>query len=305
MDHFSSGKLLITGEYLILKGALALASPVKFGQSIHIHEDSNSSYLIWESYERQNCWFTAKIDTIDSKVIEANDPQTADRLLTWLKAADQLNPGFLKRQSNKKVIIKADFDRSWGLGSSSSLLSNIAWWAEVDPFPLNRLVSKGSGYDVVCARENGPIFFNLDSEGFSVRPAEFNPVFKNNIYFIYLGQKQDSSKSVASFLESGSRYSDEIERISALAKQIAFASNLSEFEECLKEHEEIMADVLRQKRIKEKRFADLKGEIKSLGAWGGDFAMLTWHDSKEDLKNYLTRINIDTIFTFDEIIRTR
>jgi len=302
MNYYSSGKLLLTGEYLILKGALALASPVRFGQKLSIVENSGA-FLTWESYEKGICWFKAKYDTAFFNIKESTDEKIASRLLNWLKAADELNPGFLKSQKSKKAIVEADFNLSWGLGSSSSLLSNIAWWADVDPFQLHKLVSNGSGYDVVCARENGPLFFRLDGEGYKAERADFNPVFKGNLYFIYSGRKQDSAKSVEGFKNNSNLSEHEIDRISDLTNQIASAKTLSEFEACIKEHEEIISGVLKQKRLKEERFADLEGEIKSLGAWGGDFAMMTWHNTKEELKAYLKTKNIDTFFPFDEIIK--
>ena len=46
---YSNGKLLISGEYLILEGAQALAMPVKHGQCLKI-EESSSSKIIWQSY---------------------------------------------------------------------------------------------------------------------------------------------------------------------------------------------------------------------------------------------------------------
>jgi mevalonate kinase len=305
MNYYSSGKLLITGEYLILKGAVSLASPVNYGQFMQIHDFHSDQCLIWESYENGICWFRAKIDPAFFKILETTDNQTANRLLAWLQAADQLNPGFLKRQMNKKVTVGSDFNLSWGLGSSSSLLSNIAWWANVDPFLLHKLVSNGSGYDVICARENGPVHFNLNSNSYHVEPADFDPVFKNRVFFIYSGRKQDTSKSLETFFSGNSSFTKEIEEVSVITRKIAISETLAEFEECVREHEEIMASVLRKKRIKEERFADLMGEIKSLGAWGGDFAMITWHDTHEELKKYLSAKNIDTIFSFNEMIKTR
>lgn len=303
MNYYSSGKLLLTGEYLILKGALALALPVKFGQSLGIAEEPSGSLFTWESFEKGRCWFKAKYDTAFFNVTETTDDKIASRLLNWLKAADELNPGFFKNQKGKRVSVEADFDLSWGLGSSSSLLSNIAWWAGVDPFQLHKLVSGGSGYDVVCARANGPVFFRLDGDGYKVREVQFNPDFKENIYFIYSGRKQDSAKSVEGFKKKSNSFYPEIERISDLTDQIASAKTLFEFEACIREHEEIMSGVLKQKRLKEERFADLEGEVKSLGAWGGDFAMLTWHKSEEKLKGYLNAKNIETFFPFDQIIK--
>lgn len=304
MNYYSHGKLLITGEYLIIKGAMALAAPVRFGQEMQIEVNSSDEYLKWESFELDRCWFHAIFDTTFTKIIETSDSEVANRLLLWLMAADQLNPGFLKRQKFKKVIVKSDFNLSWGLGSSSSLLSDIALWAEVDSFRLHKLLSKGSGYDVVCAHAEGPVFFSRNDEDYTVKKADFFPDFANKIYFIYLGRKQDSSLSVETFLAEKNSFAKEIENVSELSIRMASAKSIDEFEMGIKEHEEIISSLLHCKRIKEERFSELKGEIKSLGAWGGDFAMLTWHDTLMELKKYLATKNIDTIFTFKEIIKT-
>ena len=49
----SKGKILLTSEYIVLKGALALAIPTKFKQSL-IFEQNNSSLLDWKSYDSKN-----------------------------------------------------------------------------------------------------------------------------------------------------------------------------------------------------------------------------------------------------------
>ncbi len=305
MHYYSSGKLLITGEYLVLKGARALVSPVKFGQSLNIAGAENDGWLTWESFENEICWFKAKFDTTFLKIIDTTDHKIADRLLSWLKAADQLNPGFLALQKSKNVFVKADFKLSWGLGSSSSLLSDIAFWAGIDPFKLHLLVSKGSGYDVVFAREHQPGFFSRTDEYYKVESADFNPSFKGCLFFIYLGNKQDSSASVNAFNARTGSLDIEIKIISDLSERIAFANTLSSFEECISHHEEIISHLLGKERLKKDRFSDLRGEIKSLGAWGGDFAMITWHDTAEELKKYLKTKNIDIVFSFDEMIKTK
>jgi mevalonate kinase len=51
---YSNGKLLITGEYLVLDGAKAFALPTKFGQSLIIEEGSDQ----WVSYDHDgSVWF--------------------------------------------------------------------------------------------------------------------------------------------------------------------------------------------------------------------------------------------------------
>ena len=39
MDYYSCGKLLITAEYLVLKGAKGLAIPTKYGQKLSIKKN--------------------------------------------------------------------------------------------------------------------------------------------------------------------------------------------------------------------------------------------------------------------------
>ncbi|MEQ3661167.1 MAG: GHMP kinase, partial [Flavobacterium sp.] len=40
--YYSNGKLLLTGEYVVLDGAKALAVPTKFGQSLSIESGINN-----------------------------------------------------------------------------------------------------------------------------------------------------------------------------------------------------------------------------------------------------------------------
>ena len=42
---YSNGKLLITGEYLVLDGARSLAIPTKFGQFLIVEEIENSNCI--------------------------------------------------------------------------------------------------------------------------------------------------------------------------------------------------------------------------------------------------------------------
>ena len=46
---YSNGKLLLTGEYVVLDGANALAVPTKYGQNLVV-EIINKPYIIWKSF---------------------------------------------------------------------------------------------------------------------------------------------------------------------------------------------------------------------------------------------------------------
>ena len=52
MNYFkSNGKFLLTGEYLVLKGAVALALPLKLGQSMNVETlDSDEGLIYWNAY---------------------------------------------------------------------------------------------------------------------------------------------------------------------------------------------------------------------------------------------------------------
>jgi mevalonate kinase len=61
MRLYSNGKLLISGEYAILDGALSLATPTLFGQYLEILED-DSKYIKWTSKNSNGkVWFQCRI----------------------------------------------------------------------------------------------------------------------------------------------------------------------------------------------------------------------------------------------------
>ena len=48
----SNGKFMLTGEYLVLKGATALALPLKLGQSLDVDTlGSDDNRIYWEAYK--------------------------------------------------------------------------------------------------------------------------------------------------------------------------------------------------------------------------------------------------------------
>ena len=302
MYFHSNGKLLISGEYLVLKGATAFAVPTKFGQSLELSE-TKSDFLIWESFFQGKSWFNGSFKLPNLEILESSNIEIAQRLSEYLSAAKKLNSDFLNNNIGLNITSKADFDVNWGLGSSSSLISNLSYWADIDPFMLHEKVSKGSGYDIACARSDSALLFTTNKGQHSIDQIIFDPIFKDYIYFVYLGQKQNSAKSVEAFLESRKKYLTEIELISELSMHISKAQNINDFEYYLGEHENILSSVLRTPRIKIERFNDFDGEIKSLGAWGGDFALVTWHGTQSELQKYFKRKKLNTIFSFDEMIK--
>ncbi|MBU1011919.1 MAG: GHMP kinase [Bacteroidetes bacterium] len=303
---YSNGKLLLSGEYLVLYGAKALALPLKLGQDLMVEHFpiSEQKTIRWNSFENNKLWFEMEVCVDDFSIQKRSDLKIANQLLNCLLQAKKLNPDFLKEEQNLKIRTNLDFNKTWGLGSSSTLVNNIAGWAKVDPFKLLNLTFGGSGYDIACASADQPIFYQRTENEISVEKAAFDPIFKDYIYFAYTGRKQNTSKSVVDFRELDKPSSNMISEISQMGEIMAHTSSLDEFSRCIQSHENIMSSILKLKPIKQERFKDFDGEIKSLGAWGGDFMMMA--SSKNDfswIKAYFQKKGLNTIFKYSDIIK--
>ena len=300
-SFYSRGKLLISGEYLVLCGALALAVPVRFGQKMIVKKMQGSGIVTWETFVNGEKWFYSDFDLVAFNPSDYTDTESAAFISRLLQSATKLNPGFCDGGFTYHITSYIDYDIYWGLGSSSSLISNVAWWAGVDAYELHAMVSKGSGYDIACARSDKPLLYRQDQGKRMVRAVDFHPHFHDKIYFVYLGQKKDTQKDVDKFLKNKQDYSKHIKRVSEISLQLSECASYEQFSGLIREHEHIMATVLGDIPIKQKLFNDFRGEVKSLGAWGGDFAMVLWPDQKKDLLSYLSEKNINVVFGLNEM----
>ena len=313
----SNGKFLLTGEYLVLKGATALALPLKKGQSLDVEIlDGNEGLIHWDAFYKPtansqqptaNChWFSAVLDKNDFSVKSTDDKEKAERLSDILLKAKALNANICTEAHDYQFTTHLDFDPQWGLGSSSTLINNVAEWAEINPYKLLDTTFKGSGYDIACAKSNHPIFFRVltdspNSISQNIEAANFNPIFKDNLYFVYLGHKQSSAKEIKAFLSKNKNYDNEIKSISEISRALPNIKTLSDFCYFIKIHEEITAACLEQKRLK-KYFNDFEGEIKSLGAWGGDFFLVATEWDEEKVKKYFDSKDLDVVFKYNDIV---
>ncbi|TMM32264.1 GHMP kinase [Polaribacter aestuariivivens] len=306
-NYYSNGKLLLTAEYLVLDGATALALPTKFGQNV-IVENIKEPEIIWGSFTNEGeCWFEAILDLKKLRLISATFNSSkegsadviAETLLDILKEAKRMNPSFLKSENGFLVKTELTFPRDWGLGSSSTLINSIANWAKVDAFQLLWNSFKGSGYDIACAQNNTPIFYLIKDKKPVVKQVDFNPNFKENLFFVHLNQKQDSKEGIAKFRESGNNFDKEIKRISEISEEFLEAKSISEFNKLIVEHEQIISSIIKLQPVKEKLFPDYFGAIKSLGAWGGDFVMVT---GNEQTPTYFKNKGFETVLTFKQMI---
>ena len=119
---YSHGKLLITSEYLVLKGAKALAIPCNKGQILKFNSNSSKT-LNWKSYDlNDNIWFEAIFECKNLNCVKSKQTSTAKSLSNILKEIRKIKPEFLSFNGGN-IETKLEFNLNWGLGSSSTLIS--------------------------------------------------------------------------------------------------------------------------------------------------------------------------------------
>jgi mevalonate kinase len=298
--YHSNGKFLLTGEYLVLKGALALATPLKFGQSLTVKTVSEP-FLHWDAYKPDGPWFSVTLNPQNLDIIDCDDQPKAEKLVQILKAVCELKPNAFNDGLHFETYL--DFDPNWGLGSSSTLIANLARWAEVDPYELLKLTFGGSGYDIACATAEQAIYYQLIDGKPQTETTKYNPFFAEHLYFVYLGQKQSSSKEIKAFLEKANPVDlqKDIEAVSEISRAVPQCENLDEFGMLMQCHERIIARCIGQEPV-QKRFPDFEGVLKSLGAWGGDFILAATEWDEKQVKEYFKKKGLNVVFSYGEIV---
>lgn len=315
MTFHANGKLLLTAEYFVLDGAKALALPTKLGQSLTIEPapDVYGKNLYWRSTAPDMpSWFWGDVQLPNLFIkYYAGDKSLCEGLEKIFKAIDVMNPLFWRTKNAISATTNLEFPRNWGLGSSSTLIWLLAKWAEIDPFVLNNMSFGGSAYDIACAGANKPIFFERKNNQPLFTEVDFKPPFADNLYFVFLNQKQNSREGIARYREKAKQlpppdgigmFHKYIDDISALTDAFHAASNLIDFEKLIVAHEDLVASIVELPRAKSLYFNDFWGEIKSLGAWGGDFVLATSDHSFEETKQYFEAKGFDTILKYNELI---
>lgn len=296
----ANGKLMLTGEYFVLDGAKSLALPTKFGQHFQFLEN-NTQQISWTSFDHKNqIWFEAKLELNSLDIIHSNNEKIARRLQQILQVLFKLNPFTFK--NGMEVTSFLEFPKDWGLGTSSTLIYSLAKWAEIDPYLLLKQTFGGSGYDIACAASDQPLFYSLANDNQKVEPVYFDPDFKQHLYFVYLGKKQNSREGISRYKSLTENLTPHINSINELTDNIHKTNQLSEFENLINEHEKVVGATLKLTTAKDLYFKDYWGAIKSLGAWGGDFILASSNKDKIETKDYFIKKGFPTFLTYEEMI---
>ena len=294
-----NGKLLLSGEYLVLKGAKALSVPLKLGQSLDIYEVSDNGFT-WEASHAEGSWNTVKFND-KLTIINSTNDIFAKQLQKIIRSSLKISPLNIKDLLGKKAITHMDFLPEWGLGSSSTLVHNLSQYFKINPYELLKTTFKGSGYDIANAAISTAIFFLLTNDKPQSVGINFDPSFKKNVYFIYTGKKQSSKSSIKGFHKKIIAPQD-IDKISAISTYMAICTDLTEFQELMNEHENIIGGIIDKTPIKQEHFSDFDGSIKSLGAWGGDFLMAATSRPEKYVSDYFKGKKLAVMFKYDNLV---
>lgn len=247
-------------------------------------------------------WFDSTISLFDFSPVQTSDENISKYLQTVLKNAVRLNSEFLSQWNGFKIETQLEFPLDWGLGSSSTLIYLIAEWAEVNPLLLYFKTEDGSGYDVACAFANGPITYVNSPDEVSYTEIDFSPSFHDKLYFVHLGKKSDSRIAIKQYLKAVKNKATFVKSVTRITEDIIQCKSLKDFAALLEEHENLVASHTGFQKVKEQLFPDYWGSVKSLGAWGGDFVLVTSEKSADETKAYFENKGLDTIVEYKKMV---
>ena len=299
----ANGKLLLTSEYFVLDGALALALPASKGQTFTFESIADSNVISWKSFnQKKELWFEGIFSLENFEAIETSEINVSNRLTQILTACRELNSSFLKNKKGILVESNLTFPKNWGLGTSSTLIYSIAKWAEINAFVLLKKTFGGSGYDIACAGAEKNILYSKIDGASEWSNCEFDPPFKNQLYFIFLGKKQNSREGISHYRKMDKK-ENLISQFSILTKEILTCKDFSEFEKLLNKHEDLVSSTLHLQKVKDLHFKDYWGSVKSLGAWGGDFVLASSDHSMEETRSYFNEKGFEVFLKYDDLIK--
>ncbi len=297
LDLFGHGKVILTGEYAVMKGAKALVLPTKPGQKMKVRPQK-SDFLEWESYLPGNeIWMKAKYSKDLSEILEADNLEMAKLIQNILQIGKKLQPDVFRR--GYKITTKLEFDKNWGLGTSSTLIANLSKWLQVNPFELLDETFGGSGFDVVVSLGGKKIIFQRSGYGRQWNFVDFKPPFAKDMYFVYLNKKQPTQKVVDKF-KHVEVDPEKLERISSITEEVLEVKDKGKFMELMEEHEQMIGKMIRKKPVKTRLFKDFSGIVKSLGAWGGDLVLAVGDGEVED---YFKEKGYDTVIPYSKLMK--
>lgn len=280
-SFYSSGKILLIGEYAVTKGIEALTLPVMAGQWMHVWDvpAKGVAKLTWQSKEWDgSVWFECKIDTDIMHVTESTDDAVAKTLVRILREIHLRKPDLFDGKM-LRIENECEFNRDFGLGTSSSLIGNLSKWSGISGQLLQKTGFGGSGYDSAVALVGKPLIYWL--EGDEPNWSSWNlPADMTATWFLaFPGQKQNSRKSlegVSDKLEILAQDSMLMQQLNTIISAVKSPRSVPLMEAMLEMWQALLSQSLDLPRAWETlQISPVPGGLcKWLGAWGGDVLLV-------------------------------
>jgi|GEM_PF-2498310 len=298
--YHSNGNLLLTGEYLISQGAEAIALPLKKGHTLAV-KPIHGKNILWESVYNHETEIKVRFTSDDFQIIQTDNENSAKFIQQVLSKAMDYLPS-LSQLPGYHVKAYHDYPEFLELGCESALIANIANWFNINPYRFTRDISPGLEHGIACARSNKPILYQLTNKYPDYREINLNLPFKEKIYIVYIDHNSDLSDRGKQTQEFHDHH-EVLPKIREINKRIIQSRSLEAFENILLEHDNLLAGLLKEQRLQERIFQEFPGLIKPLNEWNGELNLVTWKGEKNELEEYFAPYNIQTIFSWDELVK--
>ncbi len=297
---YAYGKLLLSAEYLVLDGAKALAVPTKPGQSMQVYKSEGQGHLVWEGLLPDGqTWLEVVFGLPNLNILQSTDTEAASRLQQLLAFIRDKNPALFGQTDLYTIQTQLDFDPSWGLGSSATLVSLLAQWSGVDAYELLQHSFGGSGYDIACATAEGPLLYTVADKAEQVA---LEWPFEAQMLFVHLGNKQNSREGIAHYRAQQGQLQEPVQQVNQLTEAMIAAQSADDMIRLLLAHEQLLGKVLNLPLVQQQYFPDFPGVVKSLGAWGGDFVLALANQPLDTTRQYFTQKGYTTAFSWEQLI---
>lgn len=291
---------MLCGEYAVTIGVEALALPVSLGQWMYVWEfDSpgGGDRLIWEAKEKDgSTWlnesFALPLETMEAETEKSSERDRSREVLHSMLS--MVAEGFWKTGKSYRIETQLEFDRSSGLGSSSTMVANFARFAGLDAQKVQQKVLGGSGCDVAVAELGKGLVFWKNAEVANWDAWKLSADLTSKWKIVFLGKKQNSRNALADVkgklmeIEKDDFLMHQLQQVCAAVKM---ANQVPMLEAGLEMWQAILAMSLGlETPYQHFKFQPTKGGLcKWLGAWGGDMLLINdvfEESEREALKKY-------------------
>ena len=91
-----------------------------------------------------------------------------------------------------------------------------------------------------------------------------------------------------------------IKKLDNLTEEMSSTYDINKFKNAMEEHEKIIGSMIKKRPVKDVLFSNFTGSIKSLGAWGGDFILVTENEDR-DTEKYFKKMGYNTVIPWKEM----